>query len=124
MSNTMPVTKPRFETMKIWQSLRTINNTSLFTPFNPTHIFAGVLAVSSVLQAISTIGDMSNASLADVFFQGLGAGVMCLEYYNCREWYEIVAWHLILEVVATMFGSSTVSHKIKQRVAAMNPAPQ
>ena len=60
-------------------------------------------------------------SLTNAFFHVLGAVVMCLEFYNCREWYEIVAWYLILEVVATMFGSSTVSHKVKQHLAAMKP---
>ena len=68
------------------------------------HMFALFLAILSVIYALA-IGYVvfkKKTTLFVFLFAVLNSVIMWFNWANCREWWEIILWHLILHFVGVL----------------------
>ena len=106
--------------MKFWEDACTDEKRAHFT-----HTFALFLAILATLQAVVTLydwaADPKDANALAMVLGAAGAYLMYLQYKNCREWYEIVLWNLLLSMGASAVGAHPVTRRVT-RPATTSPA--
>ena len=97
--------------MKFWESACTYEKVHGFP-----HTFALYLTIVATLQAVAAlydwVADPKDANGLLMVLGAAGAYLMYLQYKNCREWYEIVLWNLLLSMGATSVGAHPVTRRV------------
>ena len=97
--------------MKAWEDVCTYAKNRGFP-----HMFALFLTILAVISALFVGYEVSQkkAKFVDLGFAVAWAVVMYLEYSNCREWYEIIAWSIVLHLVASASGCDVFTRRFKK----------
>ena len=103
--------------MKFWEDACTDEKKAHFT-----HTFALFLTVLATLQAVVALYDWAvdpkDANGLAMVLGAAGAYLMYLQYKNCREWYEIVLWNILLSMGASAVGAHPVTRRVPRTLAA------
>lgn len=98
--------------MKAWEDVCTYANSRGFP-----HMFALFLTILAVVNVLFVGYELSQkkASFVDLGFVLAWAIVMYLQYAHCREWYEIIAWSIVVQIVASASGCDVFTRRFKSR---------
>lgn len=97
--------------MKAWEDVCTYANTRGFP-----HMFALFLTVLAVINALFVGYELyqKKAKFVELGFAVAWAVVMYLNYSNCREWYEIIAWSIVVHIVAFFTDRDMFTRRFKR----------